>query len=42
MKAASDENVYQRAIKVTGEEMKKINLIREDFNGEWNFKINPS
>ena len=42
VKAESDENIYQTAIKVTDEEMKKINLIREEFHGEWNYIINPS
>jgi Cu/Ag efflux protein CusF len=42
VKAASDDNIYQTAIKVTDEEMEKINLIREEFHGEGNYIIKPS
>lgn len=41
VQAAPDEKIYQTAIKVTDEDMKKINLIKEEFHGEWNYIINP-
>lgn len=36
-----DENVYEKGIKVSDEEMNKLNLQRSDFHGEWNYTINP-
>ena len=41
VKAAADDKIYQTAIKVTEEQMKKINLTKDDFHGEWNYIINP-
>lgn len=40
VKAAADDKTYQTAIKVTEEQMKKINLTKDDFHGEWNYIIN--
>ena len=36
-----DENVYPKGIKVSEEEMKSINLIRDQFHGDWNYTIIP-
>ncbi len=36
-----DKNKYPKGIKVTDDEMKKINIIRNDFHGEWNYTITP-
>ena len=36
-----DENVYEKGIKVSNEEMKNLNIIRSDFHGEWNYTISP-
>ena len=41
IKASLDENTYEKGIKVTDQELDKINLTRFDFHGEWNYKINP-
>lgn len=42
IRAVLDENVYAKGIKVTDEEMARLNLVRADFLGEWNYKILPS
>lgn len=39
--AMADSNHYETGIKVTDEEMVKLNIIRNDFHGEWNYTINP-
>lgn len=39
IRAVLDENVYEKGIKVTDEEIAGINLVRADFHGEWNYKI---
>jgi hypothetical protein len=36
-----DENVYQKGIEVSDEEMKNINLFRDQFHGDWNYTIMP-
>jgi len=36
-----DKNKYEIGIKVSDKEFKKINLIRSDFHGDWNYSINP-
>ena len=41
IKAALDENVYQLRIKVTDKELTKLDIERDEFHGEWNYKVNP-
>jgi len=36
-----DENDYQTGIEVSDEELKKINLTRDQFHGDWNYTISP-
>ena len=36
-----DENAYAKGIVVSDEEMAGINIIRDDFHGEWNYTIKP-
>jgi hypothetical protein len=36
-----DENLYPPGIKVSDEEMAELNILRDDFHGEWNYTINP-
>lgn len=36
-----DENVYEKGIKVSDEEMNSLNIKRSDFHGEWNYTIVP-
>lgn len=40
--AGLDSNLYQTGIKVTDREFSAINLVRDDFHGEWNYAINPN
>lgn len=39
VKCQLDERKYEKGIKVSEEEFKKINIEREAFHGEWNYKI---
>jgi hypothetical protein len=39
--AVADTNTYQTGIKVTDVEMKQLNILRDDFHGEWNYSILP-
>ena len=41
VKAVHDENEYKKGISITNEEMEAINIIKDDFHGEWNYKISP-
>ncbi len=34
-----DTNQYKKGIKITDEELNNINLIKDDFHGEWNYSI---
>jgi hypothetical protein len=40
--AELDENSYQRSIKITDTQLAAVNLVRDDFHGEWNYRIEPS
>lgn len=41
IQAQLDENVYEKGIKVSDEEMKHLHIEKEEFHGEWNYKILP-
>ena len=41
-KCQLDENLYEKGIVITDEEFNKINLIKSDFHGEWNYAIKPN
>ena len=36
-----DDKTYKKGIKISDEEMAKLNIIRDDFHGEWNYKFSP-
>jgi len=36
-----DENIYPKGIVVSDEDMASINIIRNEFHGEWNYTIRP-
>ena len=42
IRAKLDENNYEKGIRVSDEELEKVNLIKEDFHGEWNYLIKPN
>ena len=37
-----DNNPYPKAIVVSDDEMRSLNIQRADFHGEWNYTITPS
>jgi len=37
-----DKNIYEKGLKVSDEEFKKINIEKDEFHGEWNYVIKPS
>jgi len=37
-----DKNLYEKGIKVSDEELKEINLVNDEFHGEWNYTILPN
>ena len=37
-----DKNIYEKGLKVSDEEFKKINIEKDKFHGEWNYVIKPS
>ena len=41
VKAALDENTYEPGIKVSDAELAAINLTRDEFHGEWNYRVTP-
>lgn len=42
IKTRLDEKHYKKGIKVTDEELAAINLVKDEFHGEWNYKIVPN
>ena len=42
VKAKLDENVYLTGVKVTEQEKEKLNILRNDFHGDWNYIISPN
>jgi transposase len=36
-----DTNKYTKGIKVTDHELRRVNIIRDEFHGEWNYAIHP-
>ena len=41
IEAEVDDNEYEKGIKVSDAEMEQLNIKRESFHGEWNYKIMP-
>jgi transposase len=41
VKAKIDEQQYNKGIKITDEQMKELNINRNEFRGEWNYIISP-
>lgn len=39
IKSKIDEAFYEKGIKVTDAELRKINIKQNDFHGEWNYTI---
>jgi len=41
VKCELDTNKYPKGIKVSDEELRQVNIIRDEFHGEWNYAIHP-
>jgi hypothetical protein len=41
VRAMVDQNTYPTGIKVTDEELEKLNIVPDAFHGEWNYTIKP-
>ena len=41
IKTKIDETIYQKGIKISDKELAEINIIRNEFHGEWNYIIKP-
>ena len=41
VKCELDENKYEIGKKVSDKEFDKINIIRDEFHGNWNYMISP-
>lgn len=41
IEADIDKNIYEKGIEVSTEEMDSLNIKRDNFHGEWNYKISP-
>jgi transposase len=39
--AMADTNTYPTGIKVSDEELKQLNILRDSFHGDWNYTIKP-
>lgn len=42
IQAEIDENIYEKGMKVSDEALAKVNLVADEFHGEWNYTINPN
>jgi len=42
VRANLDERIYLTGVKVTEQEKEKLNIVRNDFHGEWNYIISPN
>lgn len=42
VKTSFDENIYEKGIKISDEELRTINIKKNIFHGEWNYVIAPS
>jgi hypothetical protein len=41
VKCQLDTDKYAKGIKVTDEELRQVNIVRDEFHGEWNYAIHP-
>ena len=42
VKCELDTNSYETGIKISDEEFEKINIVRDEFHGDWNYMISPN
>jgi len=41
IKARLDENIYKKGRKISDKELSLINLVKDEFHGEWNYHVKP-
>jgi hypothetical protein len=41
IRAVLDENIYEKGLKVTDEQMASVHLVQAEFHGDWNYTIIP-
>jgi Rhodopirellula transposase DDE domain len=41
VQAELDDKHYEKGIKISDEDLAKIKIAKENFHGEWNYKISP-
>ena len=41
VRAKVDNTLYPKGLKISDEQLSKINLVKNDFHGEWNYTIQP-
>jgi len=41
IRAEMDDNEYQTGIKISDKKLDEVNIEKEEFHGEWNYKICP-
>ena len=41
VKCMLDKNEYPKGIKITKEEVEELEIIRDEFHGEWNYIFKP-
>ena len=41
VQARKDENTYAKGLKISDEELAKVNSEKSSFRGEWNYVISP-
>jgi len=41
VKSKIDTNIYERGLKVSDKQMDELQLRRETFHGDWNYKLLP-
>jgi hypothetical protein len=40
--SALDERTYEKGIKVSDAEIAEVNLVKNEFQGNWNYSIKPN
>ncbi|MDR1322507.1 MAG: hypothetical protein LBK56_13980 [Gracilibacteraceae bacterium] len=37
-----DADIYEKGMKISDEQFESINILKNDFHGEWNYTIRPN
>ena len=41
IRAARDDGYYPRGVKITDQELAAVPLVRHEWHGDWNYRIEP-